>query len=292
RFEHARFADHVLAGDPGEIVDAIALIDQGEALLGLAAIDLAASLAVALVAVHVGTALLDLVSFGGLGELTLQSGMFVLMLAPEVFLPWRRLTAAWHDRSQANAAERAIAAWPSNTKGSAAPPPGLRIQGRSIAPGARVWIRGPSGAGKSQLLEALAGLTHHDEHRCGERIGWVDQHPAISSNSLRQQARALDSHWDDQTWLSMLEQLELHQRIRTLDEPINPLGLSGGEHQRLALLRALSREPSVLLMDEPTASLDADNAALFWATLADFTGTCVIASHDDLGAWATDEVCL
>ncbi|WP_170272539.1 ATP-binding cassette domain-containing protein [Litorivicinus lipolyticus] len=263
------------------------------AFLSNASVDLVASLTIALVAVHVGTALLGLVGFAGLTRIDLQSGLFILMLAPEVVLPWRRLTAAWHDRSQAQGAERAIEQWPPNTpKASAVHSGELVIQGRAVAAGSRVWIRGASGAGKSQLLDALAGLRDDDANFCGLSFGWLEQHPTIRGDSVRAQLRHVGSTWDAAKIRAMLDQLGLTARVGDIDQPFDPLALSGGEHQRLALLRALSRDPAVLLMDEPSASLDWANAQVLWDCLERFEGTQVIASHDDLADWASLQVCL
>ncbi|EKC9661391.1 ATP-binding cassette domain-containing protein [Escherichia coli] len=59
--------------------------------------------------------------------------------------------------------------------------------------------------------------------------------------------------------------------------------LSGGEKQRLALARALIKQPKILLADEPTASLDRENKERIMAILKDFTnegGTVVMVTHD------------
>ena len=62
------------------------------------------------------------------------------------------------------------------------------------------------------------------------------------------------------------------------------LTVSGGEAARLALVRALLQKPNWLLMDEPTANLDPENAALFWQLLSEIEGlTVVLIAHGDHG---------
>jgi ABC-type iron transport system FetAB ATPase subunit len=131
----------------------------------------------------------------------------------------------------------------------------------SVDEGECLCITGPSGGGKSLLLRAIADLDPHD----GEVL--LDGVPAqdIEPEKWRRQVALLppESSW----WLPQagdhfhngmpvsLERLALSEGI--LQQPVSRL--SSGERQRLALLRLLTNQPRVLLLDEPTANLDTTN---------------------------------
>jgi ABC-type iron transport system FetAB ATPase subunit len=131
----------------------------------------------------------------------------------------------------------------------------------SVDEGECLCITGPSGGGKSLLLRAIADLDPHD----GEVL--LDGIPAqdIEPEKWRRQVALLppESSW----WLPQagdhfhngmpvsLERLALSEGI--LQQPVSRL--SSGERQRLALLRLLTNQPRVLLLDEPTANLDTTN---------------------------------
>lgn len=153
------------------------------AFLSSTVLELFAALGVAMVAVYVGFSLLGEIGFGTWGgPLTLQAGLFVLLLAPDFFQPLRDLAAAWHDKAAAEAVAAeldALAADPGQPilgTGAAAPPlPGpatLRTAGAvaargagrlalpdlAVGPGESLALVGPSGSGKTTTLDALAGL--------------------------------------------------------------------------------------------------------------------------------------
>ena len=151
-----------------------------------------------------------------------------------------------------------------------------------------VAIMGPSGAGKTTILRALAGL---DRIASGSvdvprPVGMVFQFHHLFAN--------MTAHKN--VWLAPVHVLkrplaEAEQRATELLAALGvgersaamPHELSGGEAQRVAIARALALEPQVLLMDEPTASLDPERRGDLAATLrrlADEGRTIVVATHD------------
>jgi UDP-glucose/iron transport system ATP-binding protein len=154
---------------------------------------------------------------------------------------------------------------------------GLRFQGRGpvdlcLEAGECAVLGGPSGVGKTLLLRAIADLDDHE----GE--AWLDGVAcrALPAPEWRRRVGMLpsESRWWRETvgehlpplaagWLAALD---LPEAVR--DWRVDRL--SSGERQRLALLRLLGHEPEALLLDEPTANLDATNVARAEALLADY----------------------
>lgn len=147
-----------------------------------------------------------------------------------------------------------------------------------IFPGERVAVVGASGTGKSLLLRALAGL---DAVQAGQitfqgkpikswfipnyrsQIVYLHQRPALWEGTVEQNLQrvyqlAVHRHqiYNRQLILDYLHVLQ--KPIDFLQRPIR--AISGGEGQIVAFLRALQLSPSILLLDEPTASLDAETA--------------------------------
>ncbi len=129
----------------------------------------------------------------------------------------------------------------------------------TVEPGEIVCLSGPSGSGKSRLLRAVADIEPH-----GGRVRLGDKRQiAMAAHSWRRKVMLVpaESHW----WADTVGE---HFDRPPAEEDLAALGLNGkvmhwsvsrlssGEKQRLALLRAVGREPSALLLDEPTANLD------------------------------------
>ena len=169
-------------------------------------------------------------------------------------------------------------------------------------------IVGPNGSGKSTFLRAIAGLLPIDEGEIaiegrvvddGDRvfvpaehrpIGMVFQdyllfpHLSVRDNvAFGPRARGLpsrDARLRADEWLARFDVADL--------APLRPTQISGGQAQRVALARALATEPSVLLLDEPLAALDAGTRARvrgeLGARLRDFAGVTLLVTHDALEA--------
>ncbi len=136
--------------------------------------------------------------------------------------------------------------------------------------GERIAVIGRSGAGKSTLLDVIAGfvkpnegkvlldgrsLYDYDLHRWREVVGYLPQEVYVFDGTLRENLGT-----DPGDLLNALNLSYLKSRLD--DEVVNLKDtLSGGEKQRIGIIRVLSRRPSLLLMDEPTSALDAGSEA-------------------------------
>ncbi|MCE8015702.1 ATP-binding cassette domain-containing protein [Halomonas sp. MCCC 1A17488] len=140
-----------------------------------------------------------------------------------------------------------------------------------VSPGEIVCLSGASGSGKSRLLRAVADLEPH----AGEVwLGGQAQSQTLG-HAWRRRVMLVpaESHWWAETVAEHFVKLPGAAELQTLGLAEDALTwqvgrLSTGEKQRLALLRAVSREPRALLVDEPTANLDAETGARVEAWLA------------------------
>lgn len=186
----------------------------------------------------------------------------------------------------------------------------LDVAELDVAAGEFACLTGPSGAGKSTLLQAAAGL----RRTAGGRVRWHgdgldidvasagveacrrfrDRHVGIvfQDGLLFDELGPLDNAAIGGRWRAPRERRAVEARARALlagfgldpDDRRPVAGWSGGERQRVAVARALATEPSIVLADEPTASLDreaAEGLIRTFRALADAGGrTLVVVSHD------------
>jgi ABC-type multidrug transport system ATPase subunit len=159
----------------------------------------------------------------------------------------------------------------------------LRSVSFDVAAGERVAVIGPNGAGKTTLLQILAGAlqpTSGSVSLAPEQAGWVPQSPALYSKlsvaeNLRLFARLEKVADVERTVAGMLEQTALGERA---DDEVGRL--SGGNRQRVNIAIGLLGEPEVLLLDEPSASLDPRQRERLWVFLAELGTTVVFSTHD------------
>jgi ABC-type lipoprotein export system ATPase subunit len=172
-----------------------------------------------------------------------------------------------------------------------------------VQPGGSIAITGPSGCGKSTLLGLIAGLEAPSAGRVAIGGQEISALPESRRARLRRDALGLVFQADNLLpFLTVVEnvalQLALHgardgydRCVMVLDElgvadqaHKLPDQLSGGQRQRVAVARALIHRPRLILADEPTGSLDADNSAtvidLLLAAREEMRATLVIVTHD------------
>jgi ABC-2 type transport system ATP-binding protein len=168
---------------------------------------------------------------------------------------------------------------------------GARIALRDVsfaaAPGEKVAVIGPNGAGKTTLLGILAGALPASAGtvEVPGRVGWVPQQPALYSKlsvaeNLRLFARLEKVADVEGAVARMLDQTALGERAA--DEVGR---LSGGNRQRVNIAIGLLSAPAVLLLDEPSASLDPRQRARLWDFIGGLArgGTTVIFTTHDVG---------
>ncbi|WP_406147448.1 thiol reductant ABC exporter subunit CydD [Streptomyces sp. NBC_01012] len=267
------------------------------AFLSSFALELLATLSVALVAVTIGMRLVH-------GELDLYTGLVVLILAPEAYLPIRQVGAQYHAAAEGLSAAEEIFGVLENEPaagGSQDVPRSLRLeldgvtvrhQGRTepslndaslvIEEGETVALVGPSGVGKSTLLSVVLGFTAPDEGqvliggtdlsalspgRWREQIAWVPQRPHLFAGTIAENVRLARPDADDAAVMAALREAGAYDFVAALPEGMGTelgedgAGLSAGQRQRLALARAFLADRPLLLLDEPTASLDGETEA-------------------------------
>ncbi|MFV0406863.1 MAG: thiol reductant ABC exporter subunit CydC [Propioniciclava sp.] len=262
------------------------------AFLSALALELIATISVAVVAVFLGLRLLN-------GTMDLEPALLALLLAPECFTALRDVGSAFHaSQDGLSALERAttvLSRPPArDVRSTAESPMGIhrlrvRYRGRDeVALGpitadlvGITAVSGASGSGKSTLLAALAGTLPADAEVTGQisgvrgdQVAWAPQPPCVFASSPREELARYGA-----TGQAMAE-----VGLDRLGE-VTIADMSPGELRRLAVARSLARVDAgarLLLLDEPTAHLDADAAELVRTAIRRRANRCVIvlASHE------------
>lgn len=169
----------------------------------------------------------------------------------------------------------------------------------AVRAGEFLGLIGPNGGGKTTLLRTLLGLLLPTQgslvwadRDCGRpRLGYVPQRvgvdahfPLAAGELVRQGANGLQPRFGKGRKEAQRRSEELLDRVGLKRQAATPfVHLSGGQQRRLLLARALMRRPDVLLLDEPTAGVDAEGQEQFCALLRELTGeglTILLVSHD------------
>ncbi|MEO3692162.1 type I secretion system permease/ATPase [Roseateles paludis] len=183
-----------------------------------------------------------------------------------------------------------------------AAPKVLRNVTLRLEAGERVAILGRIGSGKSTILRLLGGLYQPtegmvevdgidlrqvDPAEYRARVGFVSQEPRLFLGTLRDNVLMNRAHLDAGRLVEVAKLTGLDKVVAAhpmgWDLPVGEMGqlLSGGQRQLVALARALVTKPQILLMDEPTSSMDAQSELAFLRQLRDAAGNCtlVVVTH-------------
>jgi ATP-binding cassette subfamily C protein len=255
-------------------------------------IDFFASLSIAMLAVFLGLGHLKLMMIPGFSNLELWQSLFILMIAPDYFAPFRRFSEQYHAKAEGIAAVAGLDRLLETDEGQS---PALALPDCILPRRGLVAITGPSGSGKSTLLRRIAGVEPGDRPVAGPTdradITWVSTDSYVPVGDLGQAiawniggadpdavspetiAKAADS-------VSLLDDALLPDSLRTKLEN-GAANLSGGQRLRIAVARALVAGRTVLA-DEPTAKLDRDTAEAVRRALIRMAQThlVIVATHD------------
>lgn len=268
------------------------------AFLSSVTLEFFSTVSIAIVAVLIGFRLMW-------GDMVFFNGFFVLLLAPEFYLPLRKMGAAYHARMEAiGAADKIVEIMQDEKRDEDCAdgnlfntlrkePVSIRFEdvthaydgrGKAIesvsfqlAPGTHMALVGPSGAGKSTILSLILGFVRLQEGRIlidgksihdidlavwRKSVGWIPQIPNLFYGSVLENIRMGKKDASDNDVFALCSHLKIDAFIKSLPQGYETVigeqgyGLSGGQAQRIAIARAFLRDAPLILMDEPTASLD------------------------------------
>ena len=288
-------------------------------------LELLATLSVAIIAVEVGLRLSN-------GEMELWRGLAALILAPEVYAPVRMLGVHFHAASDGLEAwnkVKAVLDTPTVASNLTPLPDGIlsvswsdvsinvgdrdiQIPNGHIEPGALTAVIGQSGCGKSTLLQGLLGnreissgqliwkiadheidSSHVNYSELKNRIAYVGQNAWLGEGSVRQViTRGNRNIFSDRELETLLESLSLELSLETAISDRSQ-GVSVGQRRRLAVARALLRNPAMLILDEPAAALDPESEKILVDAVTDFVkrgGCAIVVAHRPAFRLAADQL--
>ena len=286
------------------------------AFLSSAVLELFAAGSIALVAIYLGMGFInsgaDNHLWWALDSMTLQGALFILLLAPEFFMPLRELSTHYHAKAEAVGAALEISKIfemeipdRSNEINLDEELHSINIENLTvkyddkvaidnisinIQSNQKIAIVGASGAGKTTLLNTLLGFISYDGHitinntyeldninrkSWLKNISWLGQNASLFNGSIKNNLYLANDNATDSELNSAISQASLTNFINELPNGLNThvgeqnVGVSGGQAQRIALARAYLKPHSLLLLDEPTASLDKDTENTLIESLKD-----------------------
>lgn len=216
-------------------------------------------------------------------------------------------TAILNDIYNVNCSELAYS-YPGSVK------PALREIQISLEKGKIYGIVGPNGSGKSTLLDVISGcdlenckgviwinnkpLSSLDRYALRKRnIGITEQEPPLTEGSIRDNLTLCCGSAEERDLESLIERMGLKKMVdlsggldAKLDDKQN--NISGGEKQKIAIIRQLLKTPDMMMFDEPTSALDSQSKQAFIEILKERKRRhiTVIATHDPVLISACDEV--
>ena len=164
----------------------------------------------------------------------------------------------------------------------------------------KIAIVGPSGSGKSTLLKVIAGmyapttgnvllndkdLSQLSQKQVRDKVSVVNQKPSIFNMSLRDNILMNSENVSEEVFLQAVNDARVNEITNMLpmgyETQISEGGmnLSGGQMQRIAIARALVKEPELILMDEPTSALDNISENYIMNHIKDYKCPCIVVSH-------------
>ncbi|MDR0421572.1 MAG: ATP-binding cassette domain-containing protein [Proteiniphilum sp.] len=300
------------------------------AVLSSAVLELFATIAIAAIAIYLGMSLLGIMPGAAYGKgYDFRTALFLLTLAPYFFFYLRRFVSAYHDRNRALASAALLIPL---LNGEVVPPladvndpvDSFAIGGLSFSyPGSParvlhnislqlpvkglVLVKGISGSGKSTLLKICAGCLSVNEGQVSvnghgnvwsqqwlkANSSYMNQFPFIFDGSLQYNVFLGKEAENEGGYPEFLDKILARKGEGWLTElSHNGKQLSGGEKQLVTLARMMLHPKPVAILDEPTASLDADTIGIILPQIVKMAGErlVIVASHEGMFDAVADTV--